>query len=633
MLTATRQGGGGREAGGNGDDDVSNIHRRWSFARLTPTTLRASFAMTLACAGAIIAASHIFHLGTGLAGLAVHLPAGLAATAGLAFLDFAMLRGTPVNKLSKVVHVSSFANLLWALTVLAGALANAVFAKQGEGYIVAGMFLAAGLRVGIFTSVFGAGVLRAVAICLVAPVLFALSFIPPQYYAAVLVEPVVGLAFGALFVALAITWAIIADRAGRPQVESTFRLLQAFLSAWTENKTDGMEEYFESKARSESVSTKVLTMVPVESAQAGAAAGAMTAAIVLPDVHPGPFGNVGGSNLPHVLHERFSRRALVMHSVSDHSLNIPSGKEVSRYVAGLDRLQARESGSTCSEPVQRRQGSATATGIAFGRSALLMLSLAPKGMEDVPDSVRDELESHAARLGFGNLMLVDCHNAMGDHIGDGDRADLLAAAKACLDGLKDADQGEFLAGMAVMQDDDDVSRSNLAGSVELGKAGLVVLALRTATGRDFAIAWADSNNMENSVRDRIVAAAAATTTAVTDSAASGTATTTATTMVAEACSSDTHATSGKKGAAGGYFPLGSTQDSREKVAVAFSRLARLAMQRAQRCRFELAAVTTEVKVMGSQFGDYSSALDRSMGITKAFVGVTCAAFIALQILA
>ena len=26
-------------------DDVSNIHRRWSFARITPSTLRSSYAM------------------------------------------------------------------------------------------------------------------------------------------------------------------------------------------------------------------------------------------------------------------------------------------------------------------------------------------------------------------------------------------------------------------------------------------------------------------------------------------------------------------------------------------------------------------------------------------------------------
>ena len=261
-------------------DDVSNIHRRWSFARITPSTLRSSYAMTLACAAVVIAVSHIFHLQSGVA-LAVNLPVGLAAIAGLTLLDFVMLRGTPVNKLNKVVHVSSFASLLWALTVLVGILANALFGKDSTDYIVAGMLLAAGLRVGIFTSVFGASIARALAICLVQPLLFFFAFVPAQSYG-ILASPV-GLSFGAFFVALAATWAVMADRAGRPQVPSTFRLLQAFLSAWTENKIGGMEAYFESKAKTEQVSTNVLRLYAKKEI-----------AIVLPDVHPGPFGMVGG---------------------------------------------------------------------------------------------------------------------------------------------------------------------------------------------------------------------------------------------------------------------------------------------------------------------------------------------------
>ena len=568
-------------------DDVSNIHRRWSFARITPSTLRSSYAMTLACAAVVIAVSHIFHLQSGVA-LAVNLPVGLAAIAGLTLLDFVMLRGTPVNKLNKVVHVSSFASLLWALTVLVGILANALFGKDSTDYIVAGMLLAAGLRVGIFTSVFGASIARALAICLVQPLLFFFAFVPAQSYG-ILASPV-GLSFGAFFVALAATWAVMADRAGRPQVPSTFRLLQAFLSAWTENKIGGMEAYFESKAKTEQVSTNVLRLYAKKEI-----------AIVLPDVHPGPFGMVGGSNLPYALYEKFAKRALVMHSVSDHSLNIPSTKEVERYVAGLDRLAPVDSGGVCSEPVQRRQGDATATAIAFGKSAVLMLSLAPKGMDDVPQNIKDDLEMYAQRLGFENLMVVDCHNAMGGHICDADRTDLLSAAVECLDSMKGKEQHEFAAGYAGMSLD----------SPELGQAGIAAVVI-SVYGKSYAIAWADSNNMENSLRDRIIAAVKEV-------------------EVLEVCTSDTHATSGKR-TKEGYFSLGST-GGQDEIANAYATICKAALQDAGACRFDLASAMSEVKVMGAQFGDYSSALDRSMKMTTAFVGVTFAAFVAMQVLA
>ncbi|MEO9362943.1 MAG: DUF2070 family protein [Nitrososphaera sp.] len=581
-------------------DDVSNIHRRWSFTRITPGSLRASYAMMLACAAVVITVSHVFHLETDVTTLAIHLPLGLAALFGLTYLDFAMLRGTPVNKMSKVVHVTSFANLLWAITVIVGILASALFSKPGTtDYIVAGMFLAAGLRISIFVSVFGAGMGRAVAICLVQPLIFFLAFVPAQSYDIIL-NPV-GLGFGALFVALAISWATIVDRAGRPEIPSTFRVLQAFLSAWTENKAGGLEEYLESRAHDESVSTKIIRFLPQ-------VPGRRPSAIILPDVHPGPFGSVGGSNLPYVLYERFAKSALVMHSVSDHSLNIPSKAEVDRYVAGLSGASVESSGRTCSLPVQHRQGNATATAIVFGKSALLMLSLAPKGMEDVPQNVRKELESYSATLGMG-LLLVDCHNAMGAQLGDQDVSDLVAAAKKCLDEAGRGAQAEFSAGFAGLED----VKHGLHNSHDLGQSGLAAIAIVTQ-GRTYAIGWADSNNMDNALRDKVVAK-----------------TEEGVTML-EVCSSDTHSTSGKR-TSEGYFALGGAS-SQDAIASAYAEMCKVAQQRASPCTYEVSSARSEVKVMGEkQFQDYSGALDRAMNITKVFVGTTVAVFIAMQVLA
>jgi putative membrane protein len=584
-------------------DDVSNIHRRWSFTRMTPGTLRASYAMMLACAAVVIVVSHVFHLQTDTTTLAIHLPLGLAALFGLTYLDFAMLRGTPVNKMSKVVHVTSFANLLWAITVIVGILASALFAKPGTtDYIVAGMLLAAGLRISIFVSVFGAGMGRAIAICLVQPLIFFFAFVPAQSYNIIITEPV-GLGFGALFVALAISWATLVDRAGRPEIPSTFRVLQAFLSAWTENKAGGLEEYLESRAHDESVSTKIIRFLPQ-----GPSRQQQPSAIILPDVHPGPFGSVGGSNLPYVLYERFAKSALVMHSVSDHSLNIPSKAEVDRYIAGLSGASVGGSGKTCSLPVQHHQGNATATAIVFGKSALLMLSLAPKGMEDVPQDVRKELESYAATLGMDHLLLVDCHNAMGAQLGEQDVSDLVAAAKKCLDEAGSGAQAEFSAGFAGLED----VRHDLQNSHDLGQSGLAAIAIVTQ-GRTYAIGWADSNNMDNALRDKVVARVQGAT-------------------MLEVCSSDTHSTSGKR-TSEGYFALGGSS-SQDAIASAYAEICKVAQARACVCAYEVSSARSEVKVMGEkQFQDYSGALDRAMNITKVFVGTTVAVFIVMQILA
>ena len=129
-----------------------------------------------------------------------------------------------------------------------------------------------------------------------------------------------------------------------------------------------MEEFTEAKAHEDIVSTKIIRF-------------GNQAAIVLPDVHPGPFSTVGGSNLPYVLFETFNKSALIMHSVSDHSLNIPSKREVDKYVRELDRAVVVESGNVCSVPIQVKTNNSTSTGIAFGNAVVVMLSLAPKGMD------------------------------------------------------------------------------------------------------------------------------------------------------------------------------------------------------------------------------------------------------------
>ena len=54
---------------------------------------------------------------------------------------------------------------------------------------------------------------------------------------------------------IGILWAIIIDRIGRPNFASAFKILQAFLKAWTENKSEEMERIAEEKANSKFVKT------------------------------------------------------------------------------------------------------------------------------------------------------------------------------------------------------------------------------------------------------------------------------------------------------------------------------------------------------------------------------------------
>src|SRR5215210_8555698 len=372
-------------------DDVSNIHRHWSITRVNPSSARVSYTIWIACAIIIVVVSHVYNLQAGIIGLAIYLPLSLACLLASHFLDYLALRGTPVRKFSKIAHVSAFANVFWSLTILLGIAADFVFSKPPSmDYVIAGMLLAAGFRMGLFISVFGASTARGILVSLIQPLIFFFAFMPPSSYNLITTQTYGGFAFGAALLALGIVWSVIADRAGRPGVKSTFGLFRAFLVAWSENRVDTIEELIEARAHKNVITTKVIRFFFAGN----------QAAIVLPDVHPGPFSMVGGSNLPYVLYESFSKRALVMHSVSDHSLNIPSKKELEKYVKGLEQMTTKVKGDTCSAPVQVRINNATSTGIAFGNTAMVMLSLAPAGMDDIPRSVSNELEAFGRTIGF-----------------------------------------------------------------------------------------------------------------------------------------------------------------------------------------------------------------------------------------
>ena len=120
--------------------------------------------------------------------------------------------------------------------------------------------------------------------------------------------------------------------------------------------------------------------------------------------------------------------------------------------------------------MQVKINNSTSTGIAFGNTAMVMLSLAPQAWKTFLGR-EQRLESFGAYIGFPDVLVVDCHNAMGRHLSDSDRKDLIASAKQCLDQLKKQPQKHFRVGFASLDDiDDRIDRTE-----ELGQGGLAML--------------------------------------------------------------------------------------------------------------------------------------------------------------
>src|SRR5919108_3975828 len=132
---------------------VSSIHRRWLFTRLNPSSYKTSYALSLFGATLIIIIFYLAVIRADVTTLLLHLGLGLSVFTGSVFLDFRLLHGAPLNKIAKGLHVSAFAFILWAFTLLTGVFLHTMLSKTGSStsYVVEGMLLAVGVRIGIFT--------------------------------------------------------------------------------------------------------------------------------------------------------------------------------------------------------------------------------------------------------------------------------------------------------------------------------------------------------------------------------------------------------------------------------------------------------------------------------------------------
>ncbi|MSV33699.1 MAG: DUF2070 family protein [Nitrosarchaeum sp.] len=561
-------------------DDVSNIHNRFSLTLINPASHYFSLVGSLAIAAVIVSTVYFGYLGSDEIWFRIIGVIGILALTQLIDKQF-----TRKKEYSKSLHASLFGNMLWIAVLLMGLLASVVLAKDVSLFFVTyGMFLFASFRIGIFTTTLGASIRKAWAICMVQPLAMFLVMIPYDMWNSMLTNPM-AIGFGAVFLIIASVWSVLTDRAGRPGMESTHRTIQAYLASQGNDFTEA-EEIIEQRSYKTKVSTSQIRL--------RSSNGNTEFRMVLPEIHPGPYHPVGGSNIPYLIYKNLDSSAMVMHSISDHSLNLPSKNEVENYLKNLDKSIVKEEGLVCTEPVTVQINKARVTGLLFGNNPLLFLSLSPHGMEDIPNYMKKEIEQYAKNRNYVRILIVDCHNAMGEEISKEDGADMLKAAKSCLDSLITKDSYPIEFGYA-NSDSMDV------WTEDLGMGGLGIVCLKI-NGKKFFLGWADANNMENGIREKIVENFAK-----------------KEYQLLEICTSDTHYAPVKARNRNGYYQLGLITGA-EKLSKWFLEIAKNAESKTTSAKFEILENETDVKIMGPGiYEDYSKALDNSLKITKGFM--------------
>ncbi len=564
-------------------DDVSNIHNRFSLTLVNPSSHYFSLVASLIVAAVISLTTYFGYLNNSFIDeIWYRLPLVLGVLALTQVLD---TRFTKKKEYSKSLHSSLFGNMLWVVTLLMGLLASFVLSKETSLFFITfGMFLFASFRIGIYTTTLGVSFKKAWAICFVQPLAMFFILIPQKMWISMLSDPIT-LGYGISFMIIASIWSVLTDRAGRPGMESTHKTIQAYLASQGNDHTDA-EEIMEQRSNETKVCTSQIRLSSNN--------GKSEFRIVLPEIHPGPYHPVGGSNIPYLIYKNLDSSAMVMHSISDHSLNLPSKNEVENYLKNLENSEVKEEGLQCTEPVTVQINKARVIGLLFENNPLLFLSLSPHGMEDIPSYMKTDIEKYAENRNYSKPLIVDCHNAMGEEILKEDGEDMLKAAKSCLDTLITKESYPIEFGYA-NSDEMDV------WTEDLGMGGLGVVCLKI-NDKKYFLGWADANNMENGVREKIIE----------KFEKQGY-------QLLEICTSDTHYASVKPRNRQGYYQLGLIT-SADKLTKWLFEIARNAESNTTTAKFEIIENQAKVKVMGQDiYQDYSKALDNSLKITKGFV--------------
>ena len=563
-------------------DDVSNIHNRFSLTLVNPGSHYFSLAASLGVGVVIVLATYLGHLNNlNLEEFWYRIPMVLGVMVIMQLLD---IKFAKKKEYSKSLHSSLFGNMLWVVTILMGLLSSLVLSKETSLFFITfGMILFASFRIGLYTTTLGASLKKAWAIAFIQPLAIFFVLIPQELWVSMLSNPI-AIGYGFSFLIIATAWSIVTDRAGRPGMKSTHKTIQAYLASQGNDVKDA-EELMEEHATETKVGTSQIRFSSEDKTKF---------TMVLPEIHPGPYHPVGGSNIPYLIYKNLSSSAMVMHSISDHALNLPSRNEVDSYLKNLQNFEIKEEGMRCTEPVVVRINKARVTGMLFGNNPLLLLSLAPHGMEDIPSYMKKEIEQYGNNRNFTKIMTVDCHNAMGEEISKEDGEDMLKAAKSCLDSLITKKSFPIELGYA-NTNDMDVWTEDLA----MGGLGITCLKINN---KKYFLGWADANNMENGIREKIIE----------NFSNKGY-------NLLEICTSDTHYAAVKARNRNGYYQLGLIT-SGDKLSKWFMEIAENAQSNITSAKYEILENETEVKVMGqSIYEDYSKALENSLKITKIFV--------------
>jgi len=272
-----------------------------------------------------------------------------------------------------------------------------------------------------------------------------------------------------------------------------------FINTFIEHMTDGskrMEDFF--RDIGEEVTVPQVTLAFAREGKDGIL-------FTVPNVHPGPMGEIGGGNLTKRIHDAFSEEVLTTHGCSTHDFNLVSESESEKIIAAMrDSLDGVGFSSRAGRSQRVQAGSVSVLCQPVGDALLMVSTRWPQKTEDLDFAIGMTVmaEGHSR---FAHCAFVDAHNCManvaspvtlGSKVGN----EYLAAATKGIAAAAGGAAYPFRAGAAHVQ----MPFRREEGIGDIGVQALVI----EVEGQRTAYVLFDGNNMVEALRPAVQSAIA-----------------------------------------------------------------------------------------------------------------------------
>lgn len=222
--------------------------------------------------------------------------------------------------------------------------------------------------------------------------------------------------------------------------------------------------------------------------------------LTVPNVHPGPMGEIGSANLPKVLHDNLDGEVLVAHGCATHDFNLVAESEAEKIIHALqDSFADLTFSEGASRPVRTRYRSVEILTQRFADSVMMVSTRSPERTEDIDYTIGALIMAEGHRW-FSDVLFIDAHNCMTDVTSPVMHATSLGTEyhRAALAALEEAASAPLFP-LAV-----GVSHHRLpfTRSEGFGDLGIQVLVTRV-DGVTAAYVLFDGNNIQKGVREEI----------------------------------------------------------------------------------------------------------------------------------